>query len=129
MPSGSETVLLVEDDAAVRQLTCHVLEKQGYQVLEAENGQEALKLVSTYTQPIHLLITDVVMPEMDGVSLARQLTTIYPHLKTIYISGYIDRSIAGHDIPDSEIRLLQKPFSAMALALEVRSTLDEGTKE
>jgi two-component system cell cycle sensor histidine kinase/response regulator CckA len=124
MPVGSETILLVEDDAQVRDLARQVLEGQGYKVLEVENGQEALQLADHYADPIHLLLTDVVMPGMDGRALAEQLLQTRPNLKTIFISGYADETIAHHGILEPGIALLQKPFSPVDLARKVREILD-----
>jgi CheY-like chemotaxis protein len=124
IPVGNETILLVEDDAQVRELTRQILAEQGYTVLETENGQKALQLVDHYSEPIHLLVTDVVMPGMSGQALAEQLTRTCPNLKTIFISGYPDETIAHHGILDSGIVFLQKPFTSTNLAHKVRSTLD-----
>jgi two-component system cell cycle sensor histidine kinase/response regulator CckA len=124
MPVGSETILLVEDDAQVRDLARQILAGQGYKVLETENGREALQLTDRYPDPIHLLLTDVVMPDINGRALAEQLLQTRPNLKTIFISGYTDETIAHHGVLDPEITLLQKPFSPMDLARKVREILD-----
>jgi response regulator RpfG family c-di-GMP phosphodiesterase len=100
------------------------LAEQGYTVLETENGQKALQLVDHYSEPINLLVTDVVMPGMSGKALAEQLTQIRPNLKTIFISGYPDETIAHHGILDSGIVFLQKPFTSKDLACKVRAILD-----
>ena len=124
MPVGHETILLVEDEAEVRHLARQVLTGQGYKVLESANGQEALQVVSSYTDPIHLLLTDVVMPGLNGKALAEQLARTRPNLKIIYISGYIDEAIAHHGVLEPGIILLQKPFSPTELARKVRDVLD-----
>ena len=125
MPSGSETILLVEDDAQVRDLARSVLAGQGYTVLEARNGQEALQLAASHTGSIHLLLCDVVMPGMSGQAVTRQLSQTQPDLKLLFMSGYTDETIARHGKLDSGVAFLQKPFSPMVLARKVREVLDE----
>ncbi len=124
MPAGGETILLVEDDEAVRELVWRVLQRQGYTLLEARDGQEALQLATYHPNPIHLLLTDVVMPGMSGVALAEKLIQIHPELKTIFMSGYTDNTIAHHGMLEPGVTLLQKPFSPLALARKVRAVLD-----
>jgi PAS domain S-box-containing protein len=124
IPSGGETVLLVEDEAGVRELARLVLQRQGYSVLEAAEPQEALSLVETHTGPIHLLLTDVVMPGMSGKALAETLTGMIPDLKVLFMSGYPDQVIAHHGVLEAGIAFLQKPFNPMALARNVRKVLD-----
>jgi CheY-like chemotaxis protein len=124
IPSGGETVLLVEDEAGVRELARLVLQRQGYSVLEATEPQEALRLVETHTGPIHLLLTDVVMPGMSGKALAETLTGMIPDLKVLFMSGYPDQVIAHHGVLEAGIAFLQKPFNPMALARNVRKVLD-----
>jgi CheY-like chemotaxis protein len=109
---GTETILLVEDDPAVRGLARAMLVERGYTVLEAASGDEALAIGEARESPIDLLVTDVVMPKMTGPELARRLRSRRPALKTLYISGYSDEAIAGHGSPGSGITLLQKPFDA-----------------
>ena len=123
MPVGSETILLVEDDAAIRDLARRVLQMQGYIVLEARNGQEALQ-AADFPATVHLLLTDVVMPGESGAALAKQLALSRPGLKTLYMSGYTDNAIAHHGILDPGIAFLQKPFSPGELARQVRAVLD-----
>jgi nitrogen-specific signal transduction histidine kinase/ActR/RegA family two-component response regulator len=125
-PSGSETVLLVEDDRAVRLLTGEMLQMHGYEVLPARNGQEALDLVRGHNRPIHLLLTDVVMPQMSGRQLAESLAGIHPEIRVLYMSGYTDGVIAHHGVLDAEVAYLQKPFTADFLARKVREVLDAG---
>ena len=124
LPAGTETILLVEDDADVRNLVRQVLQAQGYTLLEAEDGQAALRLVAGRATPIHLLLTDVIMPGMSGKVLAEQLSQDQMDLKTLFMSGYTDDTIAHHGILEAGISYLQKPFSPTALARKVRSTLD-----
>ncbi len=124
MPSGSETILLVEDDAEVRRLTQRVLQGQGYTLLSAQNGQEAIQLAAQHPAPIGLLLTDVVMPGMSGKALAEKLSLIQPNLKMLFISGYTDNAIAHHRVLDPEVAFLQKPFSPKALSGKVRQVLD-----
>ncbi|MBI1878196.1 MAG: PAS domain S-box protein, partial [Chloroflexi bacterium] len=110
MPSGDETILLVEDDIGVRGLVRQVLLRQGYTLLEAQNGQEALRLSAYYSGPIHLLLTDVVMPGISGKALARELAHTRPDLKILFMSGYTDEAIAHHGVLDPGVAFLQKPF-------------------
>ncbi|HXV42173.1 MAG TPA: response regulator, partial [Anaerolineae bacterium] len=124
MPGGRETVLLVEDDIGVRELLRQVLSKLGYKLLEAGSGQEALQLIAHYPDPIHLLLTDVVMPGMSGKTLADELADTRPNLKTLFMSGYTDEAIVQHGVLNSGVAFLQKPFSPMTLAAKMRSVLD-----
>jgi PAS domain S-box-containing protein len=124
-PQGSETILLVEDDALVRQLAQEVLRKYGYVVLEASTGKEALEMAQTYRAPVELLITDVVLPgAMRGTQVAQQLLAQRPHLKVLYMSGYTDNAIAHHGVLDAGVAFLQKPFTPETLARKVREVLD-----
>jgi CheY-like chemotaxis protein len=117
--------LLVEDEPAVRELAAHVLRQQGYTVLAAANGDEALRLVQEQAgAEIHLLLTDVIMPQLDGKALAERLNTIYPKLKVLFISGYTDDAIVHHGVLEPGIDFLQKPFSPSLLAHKVREVLD-----
>ena len=120
--SGAETVLLAEDDEAVRDITRHVLESNGYRVLEASRGAEAIRLFEEHRGPIHLLLTDVVMPDMNGCELARFLLGRRPELKVLFVSGYTDAAIRHSALED--MPFLQKPFSVEALTRKVRETLD-----
>lgn len=121
--SGHETILMVEDDELVRQITVLTLERQGYHVLVARDGAEALARAHEYQGPIHLLITDVIMPRMSGQDLAASLRTAFPHLRVLYISGYADQGLARRGVVDPDAFFLQKPFIATALAAKVREVL------
>jgi two-component system cell cycle sensor histidine kinase/response regulator CckA len=124
MPAGRETVLLVEDDEGARELARRVLGSLGYTLLEARNGQEALRLAADYRDSIHLLLTDVVLPGMSGKALAEQLARSRPGLKTLFMSGYTDNAIAHHGVLDPGVAFLQKPFGPRELARKVRAVLD-----
>jgi signal transduction histidine kinase/ActR/RegA family two-component response regulator len=122
---GTETVLVVEDQPDVRKLTLAMLEDQGYRLLEAANGIEALSLSERYAEPIDLLVTDVVMPGMTGRELARMLLALRPSLKTLYTSGYPANAIAHEGVLDPGVAYLPKPFSPAQLAAKVREVLSE----
>ncbi len=123
-PRGTETVLLVEDAAAVRAVTKQILERQGYAVLEAPDGEAGLRLAQRHRGVIHLLLTDVVMPRVGGRELAEQLARLRPDVKVLYASGYTDDSVVRHGILESGTAYLQKPFSPESLARKVRDVLD-----
>src|SRR5262249_54692679 len=116
---GDQTVLLVEDEAGVRKLVRNMLEGLGLHVLEASCGAEALEVCQCYTDVIHLLLTDVVMPRMSGRELADRLQTSRPQLKVLYMSGYVDDSVVLHGVIHAETDFLQKPFDATSLAKKV----------
>jgi two-component system, cell cycle sensor histidine kinase and response regulator CckA len=121
---GSETILVVEDQEAVRTLTRRVLEGYGYRVLAAADGIEAFRVAEAHAEPIHLLVTDVIMPEMSGREVSLLLTATHPEMKTLYISGYPDESIVHHDVLAPGVAFLQKPFAPEVLAKRVRAELD-----
>ncbi len=123
---GSETVLVVEDDDIVRNLSCQVLRRYGYQVLEAATGQEALLAYERHPGTIHLLITDVVMPQMSGPELAARLLQLHPPIQVLYMSGYTD-AVVRHGLLDAALFFLQKPFAPSALVHKVRDILDQQT--
>jgi two-component system cell cycle sensor histidine kinase/response regulator CckA len=129
LPTGTETVLVVEDEPAVREIAAYTLRQQGYTVLEAANGQAALRLASEYSQEIHLLLTDVVMPEMNGKALADQIQSVRPQTKALFTSGYTDDAIVQHGVLKPGIAFIPKPFSPSALARKVRETLDTPPSE
>ncbi len=125
LPQGDETILLVEDEDAVRSLAGRVLRDLGYTVLEASNGVTALQLFQALPAPtIDLLLTDVVMPQMGGLPLALQITALCPAVKVLYMSGYTENGIVHHGRLHSGANLLQKPFSLVLLAKRVREVLD-----
>jgi CheY-like chemotaxis protein len=125
---GTETILLVEDEAAVRDLTARTLRMQGYQVLTASDGKQALVVAEACTGPIHLLLTDVIMPHVDGRQLAQQLQSLRPEVRVLYMSGYVDRPLVKHFASDPEIAFLPKPFTEEALIHKVRSVLEAGSQ-
>jgi PAS domain S-box-containing protein len=120
---GTGTILLAEDEEIVRTLTREVLETYGYTVLEASNGQMALSICEYFSEPIHLLITDIIMPEMNGRELASRVSRLHPEMKVLFMSGYTDDAALQHGILDSEISFLQKPFTPDDLARKVREIL------
>jgi len=121
---GSETVLLVEDEEGVRRLAYEVLQLKGYTMLEARDGSEALRIGQAHPGPIHLLVTDAVMPGMSGRQLAEHLAPVHPEAKVLYMSGYMDNTIVHHGVLDQGMAFLQKPFTADILARKVREVLD-----
>jgi PAS domain S-box-containing protein len=123
-PVGHETILLAEDEDAVRAITRHVLQMCGYVVLEADTGEEAIRVASEYSGPIDLLLTDVVMPGMGGRELAEHLTAARPDVRVLYLSGYTDDAIVRHGVLEAETAFLQKPFTPTILAQKVREVLD-----
>ncbi|MBI1830918.1 MAG: response regulator [Planctomycetes bacterium] len=128
IPRGQETILLVEDEDSVRALARHVLELNGYNVLEAVNGDDAIVLAERHPGPIHLLLSDVVLPTRGGRALADHLLGILPNLRLLFLSGYTSDAVLRHGIADSDFAFLQKPFGAAALAQKVREVLDQPTK-
>lgn len=123
-PPGHETVLIVEDEPAVRDLEIAILQRCGYRVLEATNGQEALQRVAQHPETIHLLVTDVVMPHMGGRELAEQVMQCCPDCRVLFLSGYTDDAILHHGVQSAEYAFLQKPFAPSTLAQTVRAVLD-----
>jgi PAS domain S-box-containing protein len=120
---GTETVLLVEDEKGVRELAREYLEMCGYTVIEAENGHTALELAAMHSGPIHLLMTDVVMPGISGRELAQRALQIRPDIKVLYMSGYTDQAVVCHGILETDAVLLQKPFTLATLAAKLREIL------
>jgi CheY-like chemotaxis protein len=123
-PVGTETILLVEDEEGVRKLGRIALETQGYRVLESATGPEALSLTTQHSEPIHLVITDVVMPGMGGREVAEKARALRPDLKVLFVSGYTDDAIVRHGVIDASDAFLHKPFTPLALARKVRAVLD-----
>ena len=122
---GTETVLLVEDEESILNLGASILAQHGYTVLSAKSPLEALALAKHHDGPVHLLVTDVVMPRMNGKELQKKLCAIRPGIKSLYMSGYTANAIAHHGVLDKGVYFLQKPFSVMAMAEKVREVLDE----
>jgi PAS domain S-box-containing protein len=121
---GKETILLVEDEVTLRRLARQYLENQGYKILEAEDGAAALQIVSGHQGQVDLLLTDVIMPGMNGRQLARHITAQIPDVRVLYMSGYAENAISHNGMLDAGINLLQKPFSLPALKDKVREILD-----
>ena len=122
---GSETVLLVEDEAVVRGLALASLKMRGYRVLTAIDGLDALRVAAEHDGPIDLLLTDVVMPNLGGPELAAKIKERYPEIKIIYTSGYTDDTVIRHGLLSAEVSFVQKPYTPQVLAKKVRQTLDE----
>ena len=124
VPRGRETVLLTEDEPGILALAARMLERQGYHVLRAGSPVEAIRIAQDYDGPIHLLMTDVVMPEMNGRDLAKRLLQLYPDIKRLFMSGYTADVIAHRGVVDEGVHFLQKPFLQEALLRKVREALD-----
>jgi two-component system, cell cycle sensor histidine kinase and response regulator CckA len=122
--AATETLLVVENEAAIKTLVQAVLERCGYVVLTAESGSEALRLAAAHTGPIDLLITDVVMPDLRGPELASRLVEQRPGLVTLFMSGYLDDAVGETSAQLVPVDFIQKPFSPSALAAKVREMLD-----
>jgi len=129
LPRGTETILVVEDEEAVRTLIQDILESCGYTVLAAANGEEAVSICKQHGSSIDLLITDVIMPEMGGPEVANQLLELKSQLRVLYMSGYTDNAIVHHGVLDEGTSFIQKPFSLEGLARKVREVLDAPAKE
>ena len=123
LAKGSETVLVVEDERGVRSLVCEALASHGYKVLEAAGAASALEISERYTEPIHLLLTDVVMPQTGGKELAKGFSTLHPETKVLYMSGYTDDAIVRHGILEGGTSFLQKPFLPQALLAKIHEVL------
>jgi len=124
-PTGTESILLVEDEDVVRNLARRILRDHGYHVLEARRGEEALVLSELHKGPIDLLLTDVVMPEMSGRQLAQHLCLLRPDMKVLYMSGYTDDMILRYGVQEEEVSFLQKPFVPKTLVAKVRQVLNQ----
>ena len=126
LPKGNETVLLVEDDPSVWNLADRFLRGQGYKVLGATNGNEAIQIAQEHLkEKIHLLLTDMVMPQMGGKELVGRFKSLHPEIKVLFISGYTDSAITHHGLSEPDTALLQKPFLLTSLAIKVREVLDK----
>jgi PAS domain S-box-containing protein len=123
-PRGTETVLLVEDDNVVRRLAQIALEAQGYTVLEAADSTAAVQVAEGHAGPVHLLLTDVVMPGLGGRDLADEVRARWPGVKVLYVSGYTDDAVVRHGVREATDAFLQKPFTPLVLARKVRAVLD-----
>jgi CheY-like chemotaxis protein len=121
---GAERILLVEDDPDVRALTEAVLERGGYEVIAARDGDEALRVFRDQGRPVHLLVSDVVMPKMSGRELAERLRVLQADLKVLYVSGYTQEALGHHGVLEPGIVLLPKPFQPVAMLDKVREMLD-----
>ena len=125
LPRGTETLLVVEDEPSVKRLACRILKAQGYEVLSASNGQDALRVVREHKgSPICLVVTDVIMPLMNGKVMAEWLKTTYPNLKILFTSGYTDDAIRHNGVLKTGVEFLSKPYTPAILALKVRELLD-----
>ncbi len=125
MKGGNETILIIEDDEAVRKMVTRILKRLGYTVLQAGSGQDALKLLEAQDR-VDLVITDVVMPTMSGPDLVTKITEQNPGIPTLYMSGYPDEAIAHHGVIEEGITFLEKAFSPQTLTRLVRQLLDGG---
>jgi signal transduction histidine kinase/CheY-like chemotaxis protein len=122
--NGSETILLVEDDDAVRALALTILQRYGYQVLAAANGRDALGAAQSHTGVIDMLLTDVVMPHVSGPELADAMRTRFPQIKILFMSGYTDDAVVRHGLLNAEVAFIQKPYTPIGLARKIRQVLD-----
>jgi len=120
---GSETILVVEDEAPLRSLACRILEKNGYTVLDAHNGETAIGICEAEGERIQLVVSDVVMPGMHGRIMAERISTICPGMKFLFMSGYHDDA-TSRSLADATMDFLQKPFSPQDLAQKVREVLE-----
>ena len=126
--TGTETVLVVEDEDVIRKIASRSLEMAGYKVLVAASGDEALRITAEYSGIIHLLLTDVVMPRMGGRALAQKLVKQRPEVRVLFMSGYADNAFAHHGVIDENTNFIAKPFTGTELGQKVREVLDgDGT--
>ena len=128
LPHGSETILVVEDEERVRQLAVYLLENLGYKVLQACDGDDALRICEKHGDPIPLMLTDVVMPKMNGRASYERLITLHPEMKVLYMSGYTEDAILHHGVLEQKINYIQKPFALERLAGKVRQVLDKDSR-
>jgi len=128
-PGGSETILLVEDEPAVRKAAAEFLRLRGYTVLEAKDGLDALAVARSHGSPIHLTVTDVVMPNMSGGQLAKELARLRPEARLLFVSGYAGKTVLDHKVFDLETNFLQKPYTLKQLSAEIRQALNRGASQ
>jgi two-component system cell cycle sensor histidine kinase/response regulator CckA len=121
---GSETILVVEDQPALRELVRRVLEQKGYRVLEAPNGEQAVRVAESSARPIQLVITDVVMPGMNARAMAERIRGVWPTVRVLYMSGYHDDDVMLQSLATAKVDFLQKPFLPYDLAEKVRAVLE-----
>jgi two-component system, cell cycle sensor histidine kinase and response regulator CckA len=121
---GKETVLVVEDNEQVRNLSCEILKLHGYKVIDTPDGKTAMEVARSYSGRIHLLITDVIMPDMNGKELHGQISQIHSSIKTLFMSGYPEDIISHHGVLDMGVNFIQKPFSLHDFVTKVRHVLD-----
>ena len=124
MARGSETVLIVEDEHAVRRATAEFLGLQGYTVLEAKDGVDALSVAKNHAAVIDLVLTDVVMPNMSGGQLALELSNLRPQTRLLFVSGYAGQTVLDHKVFDLETNFLQKPYTLKQLSAKIRVALN-----
>jgi len=115
---------VVEDNKSVLKMTRKILKKYGYNVLAVQDGDEAVRVGEQYEPPIHLMVTDVIMPKMSGREVARRMEHMRPGMKVLYMSGYTDNAVVHHGILDEDLRYIQKPFTPEDLAFKVREAID-----
>jgi CheY-like chemotaxis protein len=127
IPRGTETVLLADDDPGVRSLSRLALQSYGYLVLDAADGDEAIQLGLTHPGPIHLLVTDLVMPKAGGREVAERLAPARPEARVLFLSGYTDDALVRHGVLEAGVAFLHKPFTPTTLARKVREVLDAET--
>jgi CheY-like chemotaxis protein len=125
IPQGNETVLVIEDDGSVRKVTVDLLRVQGYKVLEAMGGEAALIICEKEKNPIHLILTDVVMPQMNGPQVIERLMQVRQDFKALYMSGYADEAVLHHRLLERGVSIIHKPFTVEKLAKKVREVLDK----
>jgi CheY-like chemotaxis protein len=126
LPEGQETIMVVEDEPAVRQIVTELLEQQGYTVVTAVNGEDALRFLESNQVPsqLDLLLTDIVMPRLTGTALADKVKTLYPDVKVVFMSGYADETLANRGTLEAGMAFIQKPFTLEVLARKIRQVLD-----
>ena len=128
-PKGDETILFVEDDDLVRKLNLKILTQLGYEVIHAENGKSAIETAESYEGEIALLITDVIMPEMNGEELASRILQIQPGIKVLFTSGYTEDVISPYGVLDEGIHFIGKPYKPQQLAEKIRELLDGSSEK